>query len=182
MENLDQDTLDILMSVMNTVNEALAKRDGWRNKESFLRLYDGPDVTARGRFSAPISTSSDEAIVCTNPTCNNVQSRNGRKFGKCPLCFTMYCSRECQVVDWKAHKDRFCKTKEAYMSRLKYFEEHLPHEVKVACQRGDLRGYCEHWEVWAASKSMIELAKWIDINIEDYRPTLENIRPQKSDK
>eukprot|EP01117_Protostelium_nocturnum_P012304 TRINITY_DN452_c0_g1_i1.p1 TRINITY_DN452_c0_g1~~TRINITY_DN452_c0_g1_i1.p1 ORF type:complete len:533 (+),score=183.36 TRINITY_DN452_c0_g1_i1:153-1601(+) len=48
--------------------------------------------------------SQKETLTCQNPTCKNKDPQN-----KCSQCkSTFYCSRECQVGDWKRHKKE-CK-------------------------------------------------------------------------
>jgi hypothetical protein len=44
---------------------------------------------------------------CTREGCNNVETHNVR-FQRCSVCYTKYCSRECQVYDHKygKHKEK----------------------------------------------------------------------------
>ena len=65
--------------------------------------------------AAPLAIKDDEDLIvetCSNPACKKVETRFGQ-FNVCSACRSVYyCSRECQLADWKAHK-KACKQKQA---------------------------------------------------------------------
>ena len=61
-------------------------------------------VCACNLFVVNIDTTGKERKVCGNKDCTNVEQFD-KKFPRCGRCRNMwYCSKECQVKDWKFHK------------------------------------------------------------------------------
>jgi len=49
-----------------------------------------------------------ELVKCGNPNCGKLENKK-HEFKKCARCKSIsYCSKECQVADWKTHK-KICK-------------------------------------------------------------------------
>lgn len=47
---------------------------------------------------------------CSNRDCHRTESHDQPKFANCSKCkVSVYCSRECQVIDWRARHKKVCK-------------------------------------------------------------------------
>jgi len=76
-----------------------------RAKQSLRGEIDDPVPS----FSEYVCDSSAELLrYCCNPACKKLEDQP-KQFATCQRCgCNVYCSRECQKVDWKAHKS-WCK-------------------------------------------------------------------------
>jgi hypothetical protein len=60
-----------------------------------------PPEIARGTVPFATQSVAADVLVCALPSCQ----RSDVKLMRCAQCEeTRYCSRECQVADWKAHR------------------------------------------------------------------------------
>jgi len=88
-----------------------------------------------------VKTIQDGARFCGNRLCYNVESKlNEYKF--CQRCgFRAYCSRECQVMHWKAsgHKEACEREKQFEVS----FAAKKPEPAPVAQSQTDLKSYMQ---------------------------------------
>lgn len=101
-------------------NQERSLKNGPANLQQFL--YDGPKestIGVIGRIGCSSSSSQarlenvksrlQKALMdkCSNPECTN--SQEGATLSECAACRSVrYCSRDCQLAHWSAHKEQ-CK-------------------------------------------------------------------------
>jgi len=73
-------------------------------------------TTSTDAFSALASTAAAsppapvDQLRCHGPTCNKVDDANALQFNLCGACMSVrYCSKECQIADWKFGHRFHCK-------------------------------------------------------------------------
>ncbi len=125
------------------------RKDHQQNMERSLKagpgnlqqfLYDGPKestIGVAGRIGCSSSTSNQARLEnvksrlqkalmdkCSNPECAN--SQEGGTLSECAACHSVrYCSRDCQLAHWPAHKEQ-CK-----IIKKKLQEEEAERQRKV---------------------------------------------------
>jgi hypothetical protein len=119
-------------------NSERSLKAGPANLQQFL--YDGPKestIGVIGRIGCSSSASSQARLEnvktrlqkalmdkCSNPDCTNAQE--GTTLSECSGCRSVrYCSRDCQLAHWSAHKE-LCKS-----IKKKLQEEELERQKKV---------------------------------------------------
>ena len=62
---------------------------------------------AEVKIETPSQLTTNRGRKCQNHRCTNKESESSPAFKNCGKCSLPYCSRDCQVVDWKrnAHKN-----------------------------------------------------------------------------
>lgn len=94
-------------------------------------------------------------IRCRNPDCTNRQSEENI-FKKCARCGAMYCSRECQVKDWKATHKLMCVDRRAKAAsqkvESKMMDSSVSDEESVMTVLNQLMAYTSPFAVYQASQ------------------------------
>jgi MYND finger len=94
---------------------AAAASLGLRSEEEFMRGIAAM-FTPRQPARDKDEMQSDRRRICDAPGCNRVEG-NYVKFGKCAHCKAVaYCSKECQVKDWKGGHKLVCSNKKCASS------------------------------------------------------------------
>ncbi|KAI7842831.1 hypothetical protein COHA_003577 [Chlorella ohadii] len=75
-------------------------------------------MRAQGLATAEAAKFEEYTTVCNNPDCGK-RPEPGQRFPQCGHCKAAYCSRDCQVADWRQHK---------LVCRPEKLRQHVPEE------------------------------------------------------
>jgi hypothetical protein len=87
--------------------ELLQRTKEWN--EALEKYCDDMGLTGAERKAVVQKHTANPCAPCSNPSCNNWETKP-KEFQKCAQCkAAAYCSRDCQKKDWKAqHKSLWC--------------------------------------------------------------------------
>lgn len=145
--------------VAKNVKAVANKKQGWSSR------YGGCTLMST-ETRKPVSTIST-LFPCSREECDKEESP-GKRFKRCGVCLTIYCSSECQKSHWSQHK-KFCKSEEAYVSQLNNWQETLPEELIYSNMRNGLV-YFIAWSKWVDSEPVQKVLKFIGKTREDFIP------------
>src|SRR6185312_3365151 len=58
-----------------------------------------------------------------------------KRFSTCAMCFTAYCSRDCQKADFKTHHKAWCKAHASEQQRVKWLRDTLESNPETVFER-----------------------------------------------
>lgn len=130
-----------------------SKKYGWHNKYGGFTLYNIKSDKIESNFCT--------LLPCTRKECNACE-KEINEFKSCQYCLTVYCSQECNKLDWHEHK-KFCKSREAYVSQLNKWQMTLPEDIY-----DNMDKYDKLHNEWLHSEKMQKVLKWIGKTPEDF--------------
>lgn len=139
---------------------------GWHNPYYGIVMPETETRTGTENVQ-PTRTALSKLLKCSTVSCPKVESRRG-EFKICTNCLTTYCSRDCQLADWNAHK-AFCKSDEAYFSHLDAWQATLSPEILGDCLiNGPI--YLATWEKWTRTEKMKKVLTFIGKTEDHFNP------------
>jgi hypothetical protein len=167
--------METLQEAMIHTNRVMSKCDGFKDRKSRgYRMFHADDFINflnKDKAATPIF-STDVIVSCVKPDCENTEAKLGKKFQYCDMCFTRYCSKECQREDWPRHKT-FCKSRDAYESRLGHWETRKVHKSIIdECYRSGkyTQEYLNLWNNWVDTEEIKKLLKHTGLSKTDVTP------------
>jgi len=136
------------------------KRYGYRNRYCGVGFYNLEEGLAP-------KVSISKLFPCSRGSCSKIENIVG-EFKCCSNCSTIYCSKTCQTLDWSEHKS-FCKSEDAYMSRLNKWQDALDPKILKASVFLE-KSYIDAWNEWIDSEKMKNFLKFIRKNKEHFDP------------
>ncbi len=111
----------------------------------------------------PWVCATDEK-VCARRECDRTESNIGKKkMLRCSKCYTPYCSRTCQTLEWNTHKIR-CQSEEAFTSRVNHWAYHQGYDRENwNMDIDETIKYIDKFVRWLATDEIKELLEYTKV-------------------